>query len=114
VTKSPNRKKVPCSQGSDLSDAANPSTHFPSQPSKPNKASRSRSSSAQQRIGAAIPKESGAAAIGNELVKGRFEQLRIMLHFNNNEDINGVEADSLQKIRLLLNIMKKKNQDMQN
>jgi hypothetical protein len=46
--------------------------------------------------------------------KGQFEQLCVMLHFNNNEDIDGVEADySLPKIMLLLNIVKKPFQDLQ-
>ncbi len=42
-----------------------------------------------------------------QMSKGRFEQFRIMLHFNNNKDINVVEKDSLHKIRPLLTIMKR-------
>ncbi len=39
--------------------------------------------------------------------KGRFQQLCVMLHFNNNEDTDRLQNDSLHKIRPLLNIVKK-------
>jgi hypothetical protein len=39
--------------------------------------------------------------------KGRFQQLCVMLHFNNNEDTDRIQNDSLHKIRPLLNIVKK-------
>jgi hypothetical protein len=39
--------------------------------------------------------------------KGRFQQLCVMLHFNNNEDTDRIQNDSLHKIRPLLNILKK-------
>jgi hypothetical protein len=39
--------------------------------------------------------------------KGRYLQITSMLHFNNNEDVEGMARDSLHKIRPLLNIVKK-------
>jgi hypothetical protein len=38
---------------------------------------------------------------------GRFTQINSMLHFNNNNDDEGIAGDSLHKIRPLLQILKK-------
>ena len=40
------------------------------------------------------------------MTKSRFLQIGLMLHFNDNEDEEGREKDSLHKIRPLLNILK--------
>ena len=37
----------------------------------------------------------------------RFTQKRCMLHFNNNDDTDGIAQDSLHKVRPLLNIVSK-------
>jgi hypothetical protein len=37
--------------------------------------------------------------------KGRFNQISSMLHFNNNEDMDGSNADSLHKVHPLLAIL---------
>jgi hypothetical protein len=42
-----------------------------------------------------------------QMSKGGFQQVRIMLHFNNNKDIEGLQNNSLRKIKPLLNIVKK-------
>jgi hypothetical protein len=41
--------------------------------------------------------------------KGRFLQITSVLHFNDNDDVDGKKSDSLHKIRPLFNIMKKKH-----
>jgi len=38
--------------------------------------------------------------------KGRFQQISSMLHFNNNEDVDGSNSDSLHKVRPILAILK--------
>jgi hypothetical protein len=41
------------------------------------------------------------------MVVGHFTQINSMLHFNNNDNEEGIAKDSLQKIRPLLQIIKK-------
>jgi hypothetical protein len=40
------------------------------------------------------------------MTKGRFMQITSMLHFNNNNDVDGMANDSLHKVRPLLEIIK--------